>query len=154
MSHIWCHASAPWVRWVKTWGFQNFFRISQWRVRRCGPVFVGHRVPKYGAIKVFCNRSRASNSFYWTKLPITWCGRVLGAPGCGAPMLWWYIMSCLSWGRPGVELAWCLPMSTAARASARLSRPSLRPLKRSPWRSKDRCFVVTTASWNQAWKYL
>ena len=64
---------------------------------------------------------------------ITWWGRVLGAPGWGAPMLWWYIMSCFSWGRPGVELAWCFPMSTAARASARLSSPSFRPLNKSPW---------------------
>lgn len=81
------------------------------------------------------------------------------------PWWWWYddITSCLSWVRgpgdpvdpgpsdplpwpPPLPLPgpgdwwlwwwWCLPMSTAARTSALLSRPSLRPPNKSPYGKK------------------
>lgn len=78
------------------------------------------------------------------------------------PWWWWYddITSCLSWvSGPGDPVDpgpndplpwpplplpdpgdwwlwwwWCLPMSTAARTSALLSRPSLRPPNKSPYK--------------------
>lgn len=45
----------------------------------------------------------------------------LPLPGPGDWWLWWW---------------WCFPMSTAASTSALLSRPSLRPPNKSPWKKK------------------
>ena len=156
-----------WVQlFVKLFGLKPFFSI----LCRIYAIFILHRTDQE-IRKTFVRLSTIIIQRF-----LTWSG-LWGGP----PIPWWYITSCFKdiklWMLKSALkffisslftlsccvicwcaawLLWCFCISTAARASARLNKPSLRPENISPWK-KDQVKVMkfmnfwTKISWKSKW---